>query len=255
MQPRMPGHGYRPHASGPYDVSRYGFSSHAYGSHLYPVRAPAGDGEHYCKHTGIAVDQHTGQPAGLPFHQYGVNVDSRTACVRGAPEIRNPVVPPPPPPRVVGPEGIIRELFDFLDMNGDGVLQPRELAGLGDVLSSHWTQAKNSTLLRMINSNPDEIYYGAIPPEAFEKFMLESLFSTFDKLDKNGNGVLDDEELDAVAGAFGQSAADTLFDMGGGVASLGQFIEFVVSQCLLGLQSGEVVAGLGQVLVLGGDDI
>ena len=219
------------------------------------MRAPQNDGQHYDRHTGQRQCEFTGANEGHPYHDYPVNAQSRSDCTRGAPQILRPVVPPPPPVRVLGPEGVIRELFDFLDMNGDGVLQPRELAGLGDVLSSHWTQAKNSTLLRMINANPDEIYYGAITPEAFEKFMLESLFSTFAKLDKNGNGVLDDEELDAVAGAFGQTAADTLFDMGGGVASLGQFIEFVVSQCLLGLQSGEVVAGLGQVLVLGGDDI
>lgn len=202
------------------------------------------------------MDQHTGQPAGLPFHQYGVNVDSRTACVRGAPEIRNPVVPPPPPPRVVGPEGIIRELFDFLDMNGDGVLQPRELAALGDVLSNQWTEAKNSTLLKMISANPKEVEYGAVTPKAFEQFMLESLFRTFSRLDKDGNGVLDDDELQSVADEFGEQACDALKQMGdSGVASLGQFIQFVVLLCMQGVETGAAIAGLGQVLVLGGGNM
>merc|ERR1712166_322345 len=158
--------------------------------HMYPVRAPQNDGQHYDRHTGQRQCEFTGANEGHPYHDYPLNAQSRSDCTRGAPQILRPVAPPPPPVRVLGPEGVIRELFDFLDMNGDGVLQPRELAGLGDVLSSHWTQAKNSTLLRMINANPDEIYYGAITPEAFEKFMLESLFSTFDKLDKNGTACL-----------------------------------------------------------------
>jgi len=184
--------------------------------------------------------------------EYDHSAESRVANATMRPLIRRQVVAPPPP---VSTKSKIRFLFDRLDSNQDGVIEPRELAALGDVISQGWTTATNEGLLRMINSNNSDVYYGWITPDAFEEFITNSLYKSYCKLDVDGSGLIEPNEMHAIARAFGQTHSEVLAKMGGSVAGPGQFIDFVIEECLRGLDTDQMIQGLGEVLVLGGDGI
>ena len=143
----------------------------------------------------------------------------------------------------------IRQLFNLLDNDGTGFIESRELAELGQVLSRNWTAASNERLLRMIQRDGSN----RVSPSDFEQFIMGSLQQCYRTLDVNNNGRLESVELEPISRAFNQNHSEMM--QGSVVAGPDQFVQFVVEQSLRGLQRGQVVQGLGAVLVMGGDGI
>ena len=145
----------------------------------------------------------------------------------------------------------IRQLFDMIDTNRSGIIGARELTKLGQTLQDGWTTVHSERLLQMMSGDPN----GQLCPADFDQFITENLQKCYRTLDSNGDDQLDSHELEPLSRAFNLDHPDLLRIVGkNGNGNVGpdQFVQFVLERCLHGLQNGQVVKGLGAVLVMGG---
>ena len=141
----------------------------------------------------------------------------------------------------------IHNFFDRLDVDGNGYLDKREVHELGESLDRAWSKANTERLMKMLNPRNSS----RVQREDFVTFTQESLLSCFDKL-ANGRSKLDSDDLRVVSREMDLNHRDMMREFDGGVDKA-TFVFFIMSQAMKGVKRGKEIAGLGKILVLGGD--
>jgi len=147
------------------------------------------------------------------------------------------------------PETRIFELFQMIDKDKNGYLDKYELSELGDALKKEWKKEDNETLIKMLDKDGN----GRVYPPEFRDFIMTMLLKSFSRLDLDKNGTLSDKELMLVSKAFERDHRDIKAAFGNkSEITRSLFVDFVVSYCIQGIRAGQVLRGLGKMILLGG---
>jgi hypothetical protein len=88
----------------------------------------------------------------------------------------------------------------------------------------------------------------------FRDFLTRMLQKAFERLDGDKSGSLSEKELRLVSQAFDRDHRDLMeaFGTRHKEISRSKFVDFIISYCMVGIRGGQVLRGLGQLILLGG---
>ena len=144
----------------------------------------------------------------------------------------------------------LKQLFALLDKDGGDYVDTHELRSLSEALAKSYDRHDVEDLMRRLDGDHNgRLYYAE-----FRDTVIESVEKSFNRLDSDGDGILEEIELEAVAGVFKMDVKQLLYQSGSRERRMHrqEFVHWVVAQCVVGVKRGEFKAGLAELLMLKG---